>query len=134
MENINQVFNLVAIVAEVWLFTVLGNVARLVAPEAPGLFIPAVLCKVAAPVTLQTPQAALFRPTAPSDTVSGKVAHFVAKVTLQSGRVSLFFAGLSQCPSDWTSTSWQSASANSSRCWTIARKVTKSIAAIALNC
>ena len=129
MENIN----LVAMVAQVWLLTVLGKVARVVAPEAPGLLLSAVLGKVPTPVTLQTPQAALFGATSASDTVPGEVANPVAEVTLQCGCVLLFSAVVSHCPSNWASTSWQSTSANSGRCWAIARKVTKSIAAIALN-
>ena len=71
MENIN----LVAMVAQVWLLTVLGKVARVVAPEAPGLLLSAVLGKVPTPVTLQTSQAALFGASTGSDTVSGEVSN-----------------------------------------------------------
>ena len=120
-------------VAQVWLLAVLGKVARVVAPEAPGLLLSAVLGKVPTPVTLQTSQAALFGASTASDTVPGKVSNPVAQVTLQCGCVLLFSAVVSHCPSNWTSTSWQSTSANSGRCGAIARKVTKSIAAIALN-
>jgi len=82
-----HVTSLVAVVAEVWLIAVLGKVARVVALEAPGLLLSAILCKVSASVTLQTPQTALFRPSATSSTVSGKVTNPVAEVALQCGRV-----------------------------------------------
>merc|ERR1719234_2954979 len=84
-----HVTSLVAVVAEVRLIAVLGKVARVVALEAPGLLLSAILCKVAASVTLQTPQTALLRPSATSCTVSGKVPNSVAKVALQRGRVLL---------------------------------------------
>jgi len=108
-----RVTSLVAMVAEVWFLTVLGKVSRVVAPEAPRLLLSAVLGKVPTPVTLQTPQAALFGATAASDTVSGEMANLVAQVTLQCSCVLWFSAGVSHCPSNWTSTSWQSTSANS---------------------
>jgi len=109
-----HVTSLVAVVAEVGLIAVLGKVARVVALEAPRLLLSAIFGKVAASVTLQTPQAALFRPSSTSGTVSGKVSNLVAEVTLQSGCVLLLSAGVNHCPSNWPSTSWQSASANSS--------------------
>ena len=118
-ERLVQVHNslglhLVAVVAEVGLIAVLGQVAGVVALEAPRLFLSAIFGKVATSVTLQTPQAALFRPSSTSGTVSGKVSNLVAEVTLQSGCVLLLSAGVNHCPSNWSSTSWQSASANSS--------------------
>jgi len=108
-----HVTSLVAVVAEVWLVAVLGKVARVVTLEAPRLLLSTIFGKVATSVTLQTPQAALFRAAATSRTVTGKVSNLVAEVALQSGRV-LLSAGVNHCPSNWSSTSWQSTSANSS--------------------
>merc|ERR1719234_481663 len=47
-----HVTSLVAVVAEVWLIAVLGKVARVVTPEAPGLLLSAILGKMATSVTL----------------------------------------------------------------------------------
>jgi len=84
-----HVTSLVAVVAEVRLIAVLGKVARVAALEAPGLLLSTILGKVAASVTLQTPQTALFWSSSASSTVSGKMTNSVAKVALQRGRVLL---------------------------------------------
>jgi len=109
-----RVTSLVAVVAQVRFLTVLGKVAGVVAPEAPRLLLSAVLGEMPTSVALQTPQGSFFGATSASGTVSGKVSNLVAQVALQCGCVLRFSAGGRHCPSNWTSTSWQSTSANSS--------------------